>query len=265
MVGREVNQEYPRRSSAPDEHAPVVLEARGLRREGVFEDISFSLHRGEVLGIAGLVGSGRTEIMRAVFGADKMDAGELFINGEKVHIRKPADSIAHNIALLTEDRKNQGLLLQLSVSRNISAAGLRKLSPRGFLNFRKERAVASEFVDKLKIKTPSIDQKVLFLSGGNQQKVIFSRWLNVDSDIIILDEPTRGIDVGAKAEIYHIINDLVADGKSIIMISSDMPELLAMSDRVIVVYEGRIKGELSGDQLSPDRVMSIILERKETA
>ena len=263
MVGREVNQEYPRRPAHVSEDEPVVLEVKNLKRTGVFDHISFSLRKGEVLGLAGLVGSGRTEIMRAVFGADKLDGGEIYINGQKAQIRTPADSIAHRMALLTEDRKQQGLILQLPVTQNISVAGLKRLSPRGFLDFRQERHVAESYVEKLKIKTPSCEQKVLFLSGGNQQKVLFSRWLFVDSDIIILDEPTRGIDVGAKAEIYHIINDLVSAGKSIVLISSDMPELLAMSDRVIIIYEGQLKGELSGSRLNPDEVMATILRKEE--
>lgn len=263
MVGREVNQEYPCRSRYSDEEAPVVLEVRELKRSGVFENISFSLRNGEVLGLAGLVGSGRTEIVRAIFGADRLDGGKLFIHGQKVRIRIPADSISHKMALLTEDRKQQGLILQLPVTNNVSIAGLKKIAPRGLMHFKKERLVAQKYVEMLKIKTPSCDQKVLYLSGGNQQKVLFSRWLFVDSDIIILDEPTRGIDVGAKSEIYQIINDLVTKGKSIILISSDMPELLAMSDRVMIVSEGRIKGELSGSRMTPDEVMETILRREE--
>lgn len=263
LVGREVDQDYPRRNEAPDKNAPIVLEARRLCRKGLFNDISFSLHKGEVLGIAGLVGAGRTEIVRAIFGADKLEKGELFINGQKVMIHSPSDSIRHKMALLTEDRKQQGLILQRSVAENITVAGLRRLSPHGIMHFNEENEVAKSYVKKLNIRTPTCKQRVLFLSGGNQQKVLFSRWLYVDSDIIILDEPTRGIDVGAKVEIYQIINDLVRSGKSIILISSDMPELLAMSDRVIILYEGKIKGELCGEKLTQDDVMATILGEKE--
>ena len=263
MVGRKVEQEYPPREKKPADDAPIVLEARNLKREGVFENISFKLRRGEVLGFAGLVGSGRTEIMRAVFGADKLDAGEVFINGTPVRIKTPDDSIAHHLAFLTEDRKQQGLLLQVSVSRNISLANLGAITRHGFLNFKAERRVAEEYVRTLQVKTPSINQRVIFLSGGNQQKVVLAKWLYTSCDILILDEPTRGIDVGAKAEIYHLINQLVDEGKSIILISSDMPELLAMSDRVMVVYNGRIKGELDGEDITADNVMSMILQKQE--
>ena len=265
MVGRTVEQEYPKRETAPDDSAPIVLEAKNLRRKGVFEDISFKLRQGEVLGFAGLVGSGRTEIMRAIFGADKLDGGSVLIYDKPVHIKTPDDSIAQHLAFLTEDRRQQGLLLQLPVSKNVSMANLGTITRKGFLDFKQERNVAQEYVETLQIKTPSINQRVMFLSGGNQQKVVLAKWLYTDCDIIILDEPTRGIDVGAKAEIYHLINDLIAQGKSIIFISSEMPELLAMSDRVIVVYEGRIKGELAGGQLTADNVMSTILQNEEVA
>ena len=265
MVGRPVDQEYPARETLPPADAPVVLEVNNLTRRGVFENVSFSLKRGEVLGFAGLVGAGRTEIVRAVFGADTPDSGEICIRGEKVQIKTPEDSIRKGIALLTEDRKQQGLILQMPVTRNVSLANLRALCRAGFLNFRKERQTAREYVQQLSVKTPSEDQKVLYLSGGNQQKVVLAKWLFSGCDIIILDEPTRGIDVGAKAEIYSLINALVADGKSVILISSDMPELLAMSDRVLVINEGRTRGELSGSDLTGDQVMATILANKEAA
>ena len=265
MVGRPVDQEYPRRASLPPADAPVVLEVKGLTRRGVFENVSFSLRRGEVLGFAGLVGAGRTEIVRAVFGADTPDSGEVTIQGEKVHIRTPGDSIRKGLALLTEDRKQQGLILQMPVTRNVSLANLKALCRGSFLNFRQEKQTARDYVRQLSVKTPSEDQKVLYLSGGNQQKVVLAKWLFSGCDIIVLDEPTRGIDVGAKAEIYSIINQLVAEGKSVILISSDMPELLAMSDRVLVIYEGRTKGELAGEDLTADKVMTTILGREEAA
>lgn len=265
MVGREMNQEYPRREKKNFEDASVVLNVQNLTRKGVFEDISFALHKGEVLGIAGLVGSGRTEILRAIFGADPVDDGTICINGEPVHIKNPKDAIRNGIAFLTEDRKQQGLLLQLQIDKNISAANLNEISRYGFLNFQKEKTVAQQFVERIRIKTPSIKQKALFLSGGNQQKVVFSKWLFTDSDILMLDEPTRGIDVGAKVEIYNIINDLAAEDKSIILVSSDLPELLAMSDRLIVVYDGKVKGELRGEGITADHVMSMILSKGETA
>lgn len=263
MVGRAVEQEYPHREKYVARDQPVVLEVKGLRRKGVFENINFQIRKGEVLGFAGLVGSGRTEIMRAIFGADKLEGGEVRIFSERVAIRTPADSIAKRLAFLTEDRKQQGLMLQMPISKNISMANLKALTHGGFMNFRKERRVADEYVKLLAIKTPSIDQKAIFLSGGNQQKVVLSKWLYCNCDILILDEPTRGIDVGAKVEIYNLINDLVRQGKSIILISSDLPELLAMSDRVVVVYGGRIKGELCGDEITADQVMARILQKQE--
>lgn len=262
MVGRPVDQEYPKRDATPAEDAPIVLEGKNLTRKGVFTDVSFALKRGEVLGFAGLVGAGRTEIVRAIFGADSLDSGDVIIKGEKATIKTPEDSINRGIALLTEDRKQQGLILQMPVTRNTTLANLKAICKGGFLNFTKERKVANDYIDQLSIKTPSADQKVLYLSGGNQQKVVLAKWLYSGCDIIILDEPTRGIDVGAKAEIYSIINDLVAAGKSIILISSDMPELLAMSDRVVVIYEGKIKGELKGDDLTADKVMTTMLNEK---
>ena len=262
MVGRPVDQEYPQRSTAPAADAPVILEAKNLTSKGVFEDVSFRLKQGEVLGLAGLVGAGRTEIVRAIFGADSLDSGDILVKGEKVSIKKPEDSIKHGIALLTEDRKQQGLVLQMPVTKNTTLANLKAICKFGFLNFGKEKGIAKDYIQRLSIKTPSAEQKVLYLSGGNQQKVVLAKWLYSGCDILILDEPTRGIDVGAKAEIYSIINELVADGKSIILISSDMPELLAMSDRVLVIYEGRVKGELSGEDLTADKVMSTILNEK---
>lgn len=263
MVGRTVEQEYPTRESKPAEDAPIVLEARNLKRSGVFENVSFKLRRGEVLGFAGLVGSGRTEVMRALFGADKLDQGEIYIHGKRVRNRTPKESISHGLAFLTEDRKQQGLLLQMPITKNVSLANLKRISRLGFLKFAKERKVAKEYVKKISIKTPSVDQKAIYLSGGNQQKVVLAKWLYCNSDILILDEPTRGIDVGAKAEIYQLINQLVEEGKSIILISSDLPELLAMSDRVLVMYEGHTKGELSGDMITADNVMSMILSKEE--
>lgn len=263
MVGRPIDQEYPRRATKPDDTAESVLDVRNLTRKGVFRDVTFSLKRGEVLGFAGLVGAGRTEIVRAVFGADLYDSGEILIRGEKVKIKTPGDSIRQGMALLTEDRKHQGLILQMSVAKNTTLASLKKISRNGFLDFTQEKRVSKDYVEKLSVKTPSVGQKVLFLSGGNQQKVVLSKWLFSGCDIVILDEPTRGIDVGAKVEIYGIINDLVAEGKSVILISSDMPELLAMSDRVVVIYEGTVKGELSGEELTADHVMATILSEKE--
>lgn len=265
MVGRTVDQEYPKRDVIPGEDAPVALEVRNLKRDGVFEDISFQLRKGEILGFAGLVGSGRTEIARALFGADKLDSGEIFINGKAVKINSPGAAIKNGIALLTEDRKMQGLHLNLSLSRNVTAANLKAVTKRGFLQRAHEKDVCSDYIKALAIKTPSTEQKTINLSGGNQQKVVLAKWMFANSDIIILDEPTRGIDVGAKMEIYHLMNDMIAQGKSIIMISSELPELLAMSDRVMVIYEGHHKGTLVGEDITAENVMQTILKKQEAA
>lgn len=263
MVGRTVSQSYPQRASKPGEDAEVVLEARNLSREGVFRNISFQLRKGEILGFAGLVGSGRTEIVRAIFGADKLDSGDVLIGGQKVKITSPRVAIKNGLALLTEDRKSQGLHLHLPVSKNISCANLNAVCKNTFVSRRQEKRISEEYVSALAIKTPSTEQKVVNLSGGNQQKAVLAKWLFANSDIIVLDEPTRGIDVGAKMEIYNLMNSLVAEGKSIIMISSEMPELLAMSDRVVVVYEGNQKGTLSGAEITAENVMQTILRRQE--
>ena len=265
MVGRAVDQEYPQRQSLDvPQNNPVVMEVSKLSKDGVFHDISFSLHKREILGFAGLVGSGRTEVMRAIFGADKLNSGEISINGKKVVAHTPVESITNGLSFLTEDRKTQGLLLQLSLTKNISIVNIRKLARYHFINQRKEKRISERYIQELQIKTPSTEQKAVFLSGGNQQKVVLAKWLFADCDIIILDEPTRGIDVGAKREIYSLMNQLVDEGKSILLVSSDLPELLAMSDRVIIMSEGSICGELSGENMTADNVMSAILAKKET-
>ena len=259
MVGRTIGEEYPIReqSSVQEE---VVLEVKNLKRNGVFEDISFQLKKGQVLGLAGLVGAGRTEIVRAIFGADKLDGGEVYLKGKRVSMNKPEDAIQNKIALLTEDRKKQGLLLQFPVSKNISMANLERVTHRGFVNRKQEKRVAEEYIKLLAIKTPTTEQKAIHLSGGNQQKVVLAKWLFADSDIIILDEPTRGIDIGAKHEIYLLINRLVKEGRSVIFISSELPELLAMSDRILVINEGRIKGSLEQrEDITAENVMQLIL------
>ena len=265
MVGRSVSQSYPKRPSSPGEDAPIALEVKGLTRNGVFRDISFQLRKGEILGFAGLVGSGRTEIVRAIFGADKLDSGEIFINGEKVKIPTPKVAIAKGLALLTEDRKSQGLHLHMPLSKNVSSANLKAVVRGLFISRKVERDTCNQYIDTLAIKTPSSEQKAVNLSGGNQQKVVLAKWLFANSDIIVLDEPTRGIDVGAKMEIYNLMNEMVAQGKSIIMISSELPELLAMSDRVVVVYEGNHKGTLVGDEITAENVMQTILRKQEVA
>ncbi len=240
MVGRSFDQEFPSRGSCCGEE---VLRAENIVRRGVLKNISINLNKGEVLGLAGLVGAGRTELVRAIFGADKFRSGTIMIHGRKVAIRKPIDAIKNKIALVTEDRKDQGLILKFPIKLNITITDLKRIVNFGLINKRKEVAFANEYAKKLSVKTPSINHKCINLSGGNQQKVVLAKWLFANADILILDEPTRGIDVGAKHEIYLIINELVRQGKSVILISSELPEVLAMSDRIVVLHEGEVKGE----------------------
>ncbi len=253
MVGRELGESFVGGAGPQDE---VVLEVRDLQNKYV-HGVSFKLHKGEILGLGGLVGAGRTETARAIFGADELKGGEVIIKGTPVHIKSPKDAIEHGIGFLTEDRKRQGLLLGMSVKDNSTYTVLKKLTKRLFVDKAEAVRPTEEKVKELETKTPSIDQLVKFLSGGNQQKVVLAKWLISNSDILIFDEPTRGIDVGAKQEIYAIMHQLTADGKSIIMISSEMPELLGMSDRILVMREGSVRGELSREEYSQETVLKL--------
>jgi ribose transport system ATP-binding protein len=256
MVGREVNQTYPRR-----EHSigAEVLRVENLRQKDKSASVGFCLHAGEVLGIAGLVGSGRTETMRVLFGVDYSSGGDVYINGRRVHIRNPKEAKKAGVAFLTEDRKKEGLAVEYTVKSNIVMASLEKCAAGIFFRPGKENTIADRYIDAIKIKTPSRSQKVLHLSGGNQQKVVVSKWLNADSDIIIMDEPTRGIDVGAKLEIYELINRMASEGKGIIFISSELPEVLGMSDRVLVMKDNVVVAELSGSGIDAVNVMKYAL------
>ena len=256
MVGRSVDMEFPKRNTVPGE---IVLDVQNLTRRGIVKGVTFNLRKGEVLGIAGLVGSGRTELAEAIFGAEKHDDGIIMVKGKKVAIHSTYDGKNNSIGLLTEDRKETGLVLDFNISKNITITNLPKVSKSGILINRLEKQYAQQFSDELGVRTPSINQLTINLSGGNQQKVVLAKWLFSDVDILILDEPTRGIDVGAKYEIYLLINQLAEQGKSIIMISSELPEVLGMSDRVIVLNEGKKKGELSRDELSAEAVMHMII------
>jgi len=242
MVGRVIYEEPKQKSNVPD-NAPVVLEARHLKARNV-EDVSFSLRKGEILGFAGLMGAGRTETMRALFGADPKEGGELVLNGKTITVNSPNDAVEHGIGYLSEDRKAFGLAVGLNVRDNCTMASLRSFMAGIFVNDKKCAETTNEYIRKINIKTPSVNQLVRNLSGGNQQKVVVAKWLIKNCDILIFDEPTRGIDVGAKSEIYKLMNILAEEGKSIIMISSEMPELLRMSDRIVVMCEGRVTGEL---------------------
>lgn len=254
MVGRDLGNIYPRRE-ALQQRIPV-LEVNGLTRKGVLNDINFTLYRGEILGFAGLMGAGRTELARAIFGADSIDSGTLKLNGKETVIKDISDAIQQGISYLTEDRKKEGLALNLSVERNVMLGNYPEYSDRfGNVDSRRCQQTSEEQVKALRIKTPNLEQAALNLSGGNQQKIIIARWVCKDTDILIFDEPTRGIDVGAKLEIYELMNRLVAKGKSIIMISSELPEVLGMCDRILVMRSGRITGELSAKEATQEKIM----------
>ncbi|WP_094552067.1 sugar ABC transporter ATP-binding protein [Petroclostridium xylanilyticum] len=252
MVGREITQMFPKE---PAEIGEVILSVKNLTKSGLFENVSFDLRKGEILGFAGLMGAGRTEVMESIFGIRKADQGEVYIKGEKVEINTPRDAIKRKMAFLTEDRKLTGVFLPLAVRDNIVVSCIDKFINGLFLNKKKIEEVCQQEKDKLAIKTPNMDQKIKNLSGGNQQKVLISRWLLTDPDILILDEPTRGIDVGAKSEIHRLMSKLAQQGKAVIMISSELPEILGMSDRILVMHEGKITGELDRFEATQEKVL----------
>lgn len=252
MVGRELDEWFPERKAQPGK---VVLEVRHLTRSDVFGDISFSVRSGEILGIAGLMGSGRTEIMRAIFGIDAYDEGEILIDGQKVRIKHPGDAVSHGIGFITENRKDEGLLLDFSIKENMSLANLKSFAPHGWMKTKDEETFVQMMVERLKVKTTSLDELAGNLSGGNQQKVVLAKWIGTAPKVLILDEPTRGIDVGAKKEIYHLMNELTERGMAIVMISSELPEVLGMSDRILVIHEGRLAGELKREEATQEKIM----------
>ncbi|MFZ2359439.1 MAG: sugar ABC transporter ATP-binding protein [Anaerolineae bacterium] len=261
MVGRTIFESAPEVPEHPDEE--VVLEVKNLNRGSAVRDVSFKLRKGEILGFAGLMGAGRTEVARVVFGADAPDSGEIYVHGKQVDIRHPRHAVRHGIGYLSEDRKRYGLALGMDVEANIVLASFQKfLGLLGVVNNGKTHATGKHYVEALTIKTPSLQQKVKNLSGGNQQKVVIGKWLTADTDVLIFDEPTRGIDVGAKSEIYHLLNELAGQGKSIIMISSELPEILRMSHRIIVMCEGRITGELTAAEATQERIMTYATQRR---
>ena len=253
MIGREITNKFPRRDVRPGKKE--ILKVEGLSRHGVITDISFTLREGEVLGLAGLVGAGRTEIARAVTGIDYVDTGKIYVEGRHVRINNPKDALKAGIAYLSEDRKQEGLVLRAPIKWNISMANMNRILSMGVVNEKKDEAIADEMIERLLIKTPSREQYAMNLSGGNQQKIVVAKWLNTDAKIFIFDEPTRGIDVGAKYEIYVLINQLVQEGKSVIMISSELPEVLEMSDRVLVINKGKVAAELTGEAMNAQSVM----------
>lgn len=261
MVGREVRVAAPPKQR---EMGEVALEVRGLTRPGVIEDINFVLHRGEILGVAGLVGSGRTELARAIFAADHIDSGSLLLFGRPVSLSSPRDSIRSGIALMPEDRKSDGLALILSLRENIALPTLRQRQRFGFVKGAAEREMVQYSVEELSIHTPSIEQRVDYLSGGNQQKAVLAKWLNAGPEVIIFDEPTRGIDVGTKVEIYALLRELAGSGKAIMMISSELPEILQLSDRIIVLSGGRVAGELSAEEATEEKVLALAYKEADT-
>jgi ribose transport system ATP-binding protein len=260
MVGRAINTSAKPENVRDDR--PIVLQVSGLSTKSLLSDVSFELRRGEVLGFAGLMGAGRTEVARAIVGADPISAGEIVLNSNPVSISSPAQAAAHGIGYLSEDRKGLGLLLNLPVSHNIAISSLgAQFSKWGFVRDRAIRESAEGSKKLLSIKTPSVNQLVKYLSGGNQQKAIIARWLVKDCEILIFDEPTRGIDVGAKEEIYQLLNKLAEQGKSIIMISSELPEILRMSHRVVVMADGRVKGVLTAAEANQESIMRLATHR----
>jgi len=264
MVGRTIYEAAPEIPEVADPN--VVLEVQGLSRGRAVRNVSFSLRRGEILGFAGLVGAGRTEVARAVFGADRPDTADIRVHGKAARINSPGDAVRQGIGYLSEDRKRYGLALGMDVEANIVLATLRKfLRSFGRVDVRRTHAAAQQLVERLAIKTPSLRQKVRNLSGGTQQKVVVAKWLTANTEILIFDEPTRGIDVGAKSEIYHLLNELAHQGKAIIMISSELPEILRMSHRIVVMCEGRITGELSGRDATQEQIMTYATMRPPVA
>jgi ribose transport system ATP-binding protein len=252
MVGRDITRKYPKVKMSPGRE---MLRVEGLTRKGAFKNISFAVHAGEVVGMAGLVGAGRTEVARAVTGADPLDSGRIFVEGREVRIRSPRDSIKAGIAFLTEDRKGQGLILIQDIEFNSTIVNLKSYAGKIFLKLGQARADAERMVQELHTRTPGVDMPAGNLSGGNQQKVVIAKWLLTKSKVFIIDEPTRGIDVGAKVEVYNLINQLVRNGAAVVMISSEMDECIGMSDRIIVMHEGNITAELAGSRITNENVM----------
>ena len=260
MVGRVIYEE-PKTASAVPDGAPVILEVKNLRSPAV-KDVSFKLRKGEILGLSGLMGAGRTEVARLICGADPLSGGEIFVNGKKASIKSPSDAVNHGIGYLSEDRKRYGLCLGLSVADNVALPNLDEFTHNGVVSDGEIDKCTEKYIDLINIKTPSTRALARGLSGGNQQKVVLAKWLERNCDILIFDEPTRGIDIGAKSEIYKLMNDLIHQGKSIIMISSEMPELLRMSDRIVVMCEGVKTGELSIEEATQEKIMTLATQHR---
>jgi ribose transport system ATP-binding protein len=254
MVGRPVEDQFPRRRTEVGE---VLLEVKNLSREGVLENISFQVRAGEVVGMAGIVGAGRTELARALFGVDPVDSGEVWVEGRRMEHGDPREAKRRSMGFVTEDRQGQGIVPPLSVAENLGLASLERYTKAGLVDRREQRKLARKMVEDLNIRTPGLEQEIRYLSGGNQQKVVIGKWLLARSRVLIMDEPTRGIDVGAKVEIYELMNELTENGAGILMISSELPEVLGMSDRILVMSGGRITGELSAEEATQENVMEL--------
>ncbi|MBN8433205.1 sugar ABC transporter ATP-binding protein [Priestia flexa] len=253
MVGRSLTDRFPSRQTKIGE---TVLELKSLTRKHAFHDISFSVKSGEVVGVAGLMGAGRTEIMRAIFGMDAIDSGEVWVNNKPVKIKTPDEAVKYGIGFITEDRKDEGLVLDFSIRENIALPNLKSFSTKGMIAEKSEREFVELLIKRLTIKTQSAEISAGSLSGGNQQKVVIAKWIGIGPKILILDEPTRGVDVGAKREIYQLMNELTERGVAIIMVSSELPEVLGMSDRVLVIHEGKLAGELSKEEATQEKIMT---------
>ena len=256
MVGRDLQDKFPKIAVEPREE---LLRVEGFTRKGVLHDVSFSVRRGEIVGIAGLVGSKRTETARAIFGADPIDGGRILLRGRPVKVRTPADAIASGIALIPEDRKRQGIFALLSVRENVVLSALERFSRMGLLSLRRERQRAQQFISSLRVATPDLEKRARDLSGGNQQKVVIAKWLNTDAEVFLFDEPTRGIDVGGKIEVYRLMGELLSRGAAIVMISSELPEILGLSDRILVMREGRICGEFTRAEATEEKILNCAL------
>ncbi|MCY7945852.1 sugar ABC transporter ATP-binding protein [Bacillus atrophaeus] len=254
MVGRALTDRYPQRRP---ELGDIVLEVRDASKKGSFEHVSFHVRSGEIVGVSGLMGAGRTEIMRALFGIDRLDSGEIWLAGKKTNIKNPNDAVKKGLGFITENRKDEGLLLDTSIRENIALPSLTSFSPKGVIDQKREASFVELLINRLTIKTASPETHARNLSGGNQQKVVIAKWIGIGPKVLILDEPTRGVDVGAKREIYTLMNELTDRGVAIIMVSSELPEIIGMSDRIIVVHEGKISGEVASREATQERIMTL--------
>ncbi|MEC1958995.1 ribose ABC transporter ATP-binding protein RbsA [Bacillus subtilis] len=254
MVGRELTERYPKRTPSLGDK---VFEVKNASVKGSFEDVSFYVRSGEIVGVSGLMGAGRTEMMRALFGVDRLDTGEIWIAGKKTAIKNPQEAVKKGLGFITENRKDEGLLLDTSIRENIALPNLSSFSPKGLIDHKREAEFVNLLIKRLTIKTASPETHARHLSGGNQQKVVIAKWIGIGPKVLILDEPTRGVDVGAKREIYTLMNELTERGVAIIMVSSELPEILGMSDRIIVVHEGRISGEIHAREATQERIMTL--------